>query len=610
MNKENRDATASVDAGAGAGEDDGEDAHTDTDTPGTGTGVGTDTDTDTDTDERPPGVPGEGGRRRAAARVLHHGATVLAAVAVLAALLLPHKPAHFTTPVFLRLPVEAILGVAVLLLLGPVRTGRARFVVPALAGLALGLTVLVKLLDTGFNSLYKRPFDLVFDWALLDDGHSFLRDSLGRTGAIGAVIGILALALALLVLLVWATVRLDRTLVRQGPAAAGGTLVLGTVWVVCAALGVENTKVPVAASSSAEFVQDRVHEVRAGLRDKEKFAREATRDDFADVPADRLLTGLRGKDVFFVFIESYGRSSLEDPEMGPPVSALLAEEERRLGKAGWDSRSAYLTAPTYGAGSWLAHSTFNSGLWVGNQQRYRNLTSGERLTLTGAFQKTGAWRTVGMMPGVTRAWPEGRFYGLDRVYDSRDMGYRGPKFSWTPVPDQFTMSAFQRLEHGKPGRDPIAAKIILASSHNPWAPIPRTLDWDALGDGSVFHTIAKEGKDPKEVWRDPDQVRTEYRKAIEYSLESVLSYTEKYGDEDTVVVFLGDHQAVSTVTQDKLGWDVPVTILARDPAVLDRISDWGWQPGLKPAPDAPVWRMDAFRDRFLTAYGDEKVRGD
>ena len=30
---------------------------------------------------------------------------------------------------------------------------------------------------------------------------------------------------------------------------------------------------------------------------------------------------------------------------------------------------------------------------------------------------------------------------------------------------------------------------------------------------------------------------------------------------------------------------------------------WGWQPGLRPAPDAPVWRMDAFRDRFLSAFG-------
>ncbi|MFD9973093.1 sulfatase [Streptomyces sp. NPDC059017] len=592
------------DAGAGARTTSG------TDNPsGTGTDTGTETGTDARADgetARPVG-PGTGDRRGLrpfAARAVHHGATAMAALVVLAALLLPTKLGHLTAPMFLRIPVEGIFGVAVLLLLGPGRSGRVRRLVPAFAGAALGLMVVLKLLDIGFDAVYKRPFDLVLDWILLDDGQSFLRDSMGPAGAIGVVVGALVLVLLLMVLLTWAAVRLNRVLARHGAAAAGGTLVLGTVWIVCAALGVRNTAVPVAAGGSAEFLQDRVQQLRAGLRDKEEFAGESAGDAFAGVPADRLLTGLRGKDVLFAFIESYGRSAVQDPEMGPRVSAFLADTDRRLRAAGWSSRSAFLTSPTYGGGSWLAHSTFNSGLWIKNQQRYRNLTSSDRMTLTSAFRKTGAWRTVGIMPGVTRSWPEGKFYGLDHVYDSRSMGYKGPKFSWTPVPDQYSLSAFERLEHGKPGRGPMMAEIMLASSHNPWAPIPRTLGWDEIGDGSVYDAVKEEGKDPEEVWKDPAQVRTEYRRAIEYSLTSLITYVEKYGDENTVLVFLGDHQPVSTVTDDKLGRDVPVTILARDPDVLDRISDWGWQPGLKPGPDAPVWRMDAFRDRFLSAYGD------
>ena len=38
-------------------------------------------------------------------------------------------------------------------------------------------------------------------------------------------------------------------------------------------------------------------------------------------------------------------------------------------------------------------------------------------------------------------------------------------------------------------------------------------------------------------------------------------------------------------------------------AVLNRIAPWNWTPGLKPAANAPVWRMDAFRDKFLSAFG-------
>ena len=70
-----------------------------------------------------------------------------------------------------------------------------------------------------------------------------------------------------------------------------------------------------------------------------------------------------------------------------------------------------------------------------------------------------------------------------------------------------------------------------------------------------------------------------------------------------MLVVLGDHQPATIVSGDDPGRDVPVSVIARDPEVLDRISGWGWDPGLRPSDDAPVWRMDAFRDEFLAAYG-------
>jgi hypothetical protein len=41
---------------------------------------------------------------------------------------------------------------------------------------------------------------------------------------------------------------------------------------------------------------------------------------------------------------------------------------------------------------------------------------------------------------------------------------------------------------------------------------------------------------------------------------------------------------------------------------MSRIASWGWQPGMLPNSNAPVWPMDAFRDRFLTAYGPEPAK--
>ncbi len=148
-----------------------------------------------------------------------------------------------------------------------------------------------------------------------------------------------------------------------------------------------------------------------------------------------------------MFVESYGRVAVRGPGHLPrrrrgPRRRHPAAATPRAGA----SRSAFLTSPTFGAASWLAHSTLQSGLWVDSQQRYDQLLDADRLTLTSAFDEAG-WRTVFDVPANTRDWPEGEeFYGFDQLYDSRDVGYRGPEFGYASMPDQFTLDAFRRLE--------------------------------------------------------------------------------------------------------------------------------------------------------------------
>jgi hypothetical protein len=303
------------------------------------------------------------------------------------------------------------------------------------------------------------------------------------------------------------------------------------------------------------------------------------------------------------FVESYGRSAIEDPEFAPQVGAVLDTGNRRLRAAGFESRSAFLTSPTAGGGSWLAHGTLLSGLWIDKQQRYDGLASSRRLTLTKAFRRAG-WRTVGVMPGNDAAWPASQSLGYDRIYDAKDMGYRGPRFSWATMPDQYTLLRFEQTERAARSRQPVMAEITLVSSHAPWEPVPRLINWGDVGDGSAFDGMAAADDPPAAILtRKSGRVRADYRAAIEYSLSSLISYVEAYGDDNLVVIFLGDHQPSPIVTGYGVSRDVPITIVARDRAVMSRISTWAWQAGLKPNSGAPAWRMDAFRDRFLTAFG-------
>jgi len=523
----------------------------------------------------------------------------VAGLLVLFALVTPNQIDRMSPVAFIRLPVEAILAVALSLVL-PRRT---RQVAAVLAGVILGLLTIMKIADMGFYSVLVRPSDPVLDWTYLADGVEFLNSSMGRVGAIGVVIAVGAAAVALPILMALSVLRLTNLVARRSRRLTGAIAALAVVWVGCSMLGVQiDHGQSLASSSAATFAYDKVQQVGKGLHDQRAFAAEVKVDAFRATPGDRLLTGLRGKDVMFTFIESYGRSAIEDPAMAPQVDAVLAAGTQRLSAAGYTARSGFLTSSTAGGGSWLAHSTLLSGLWINNQQRYTNLVTTDRFTLNGAFRRAH-WRTVAVMPGLTRAWPEGSFYGDDKIYGEKDLDYHGPSFAWATMPDQFALAAFQRLERANPDHAPVMAEIALVSSHAPWAPIPSMVDWNKVGNGSIFNGMPEAGEKAGVVWRDASRVRTEYRRSVEYSLNALITYVEKYGDKNLVLVFLGDHQPAPIVTGTDAGRDVPITIVAQDPAVLDRISGWGWTPGLKPDPKAPVWQMSAFRDRFLTAFG-------
>ena len=91
----------------------------------------------------------------------------------------------------------------------------------------------------------------------------------------------------------------------------------------------------------------------------------------------------------------------------------------------------------------------------------------------------------------------------------------------------------------------------------------------------------------------------------------------RYGDDNTVLVVLGDHQPATLVTGQGAGHDVPISVIAHDPKVMDQIAGWGWQDGMLPSPqragladglvprplphrvraDAAGWRFDPALDR-------------
>jgi phosphatidylglycerophosphate synthase len=526
--------------------------------------------------------------------------TVVALLLVWAALVAPNQPSHLTLAAFARLPLEllVVIGLAVLLPAAP------RRVLVVIVGAVLSALVVVKVLDMGFFTAFDRPFKPVDDSSYVGIGIETLRDAVGRSQADLVVAVAVVLLVALLAVPVVALLRVTRVAAGHRDWALRGAVVLGVLWVALRVVGA-----PVASSSAAALAVDEVQSVRTGLQDRAILASQLAHDRFRATPADQLLTGLRGKDVLLVFVESYGRVAVQGSSFAPRVDAVLHQGDAQLRSAGFSSRSAFLTSPTFGGLSWLAHSTLQSGIRVDGQRRYDQLVQNNRLTLTKAFKRAG-WRAVGVMPANHRAWPEGfSYYRYDKIYDRRNLGYRGPDFGLPPMPDQYTFLALQRLELAKHDRRPLFAEVDLVSSHAPWTRIPQLIPSREVGDGAIFGRIPPAESTKASLFGDAKRARSAYGHSIEYSLRSLFSFVQQSGDKNLVLVVLGDHQPATLVTGEGATHDVPISVIAHDPKVMDQISGWGWQDGMLPSPNAPVWPMDAFRDRFLGAFGSAPASG-
>ncbi|WP_404433878.1 CDP-alcohol phosphatidyltransferase [Microbacterium lacus] len=533
-----------------------------------------------------PGVP-PGGRAFVASLVAW--AVVIAAPLVAGAV-------SSGTPASLRLPVETIL---LLLLVLALPDGMPQRIVAYAFGAVCVVAAVIALLDLAFVATIDRGFAPTEDWRAVINAYNVVRDVAGHVNAALVAVIVLGLATAAVVVIARCALRCGGMLSHSRPRAPIAVTAAAVTWIALALAGAQHpTAVPLAAADVATTLQSAAVQSVQSIRDRDTFAQALREDPLRSRPAEELLTGLRGTDVVVAFVESYGEVAVSGTGPMAGIERVIDEYATRLTQSGYRAESAFLTSPTFGGESWLAHGTLQSGMWVDSQQKYDTLLSSDRMTLSRLFGEA-AWRTVAVNPAHTAPWPEGAaLYGYDRMLDERSLDFRGPAFGFARVPDQFTWQRFFDEELSRSGT-PIMAEVDLVSSHTPWTPNPRLVSWSDLGDGSIFDG---EDKASADVWPDEQRVRAAYAEAIEYSLGATLSFLETYDPPHLVLVLVGDHQPSRIVSGPGADSDVPITIVSKDAAVFEQIEQWGWDAGFRPSPDAPAWRMDAFRDRFVAAF--------
>lgn len=521
----------------------------------------------------------------------------IAALAIVDLLLvIPDNPWAFDPSVLLHLPWELFL-VALLPRLMPERWWRWA---QPLATAALTLIIAIKIANVAALEGFGRSFAPLADLPLLPIALGTLAKS-NVMIAVGAVAGALAIVAAVAAAVHWCFTVLGQA--SRTPLwfpAMGGGIALAAI---LSPVSFGDPPYPVVNAATTVLLRDQAMALADDLRDMRAFRRDlASRDlDGREPEANSArLSGLQGKDVLVIFVESYGRSAIERAPYESIVRAALEAAARDLADAGFHSSSAWMTSPTFGGESWLAHGTAMSGLWVTTQARYRALVGSNHPTLVGDFKRAG-WRTAAVMPEITGAWPERAFFGFDAAYTSPELGYGGPDFGYVTMPDQYVLHAFNEKEFARGDRAPLMAEIALVSSHIPWAPLPRMVPWVDVGSGAIFAT-ARTPETARQVWGDPARIALFYARSLEYVLQAVTSFITTYGKDNTLVILLGDHQPMGFIAGEDAGHDVPVHIITRDAAVLRALDKGEWAAGMVPAADSPVMRMDGLRAHILAAF--------
>ncbi len=445
--------------------------------------------------------------------------------------------------------------------------------------------VLARYLDVTVSALFGRPVNLFWDGR-----HLFELLQLGGGGAVPAwLIGAGGLGMLLLVgllyrlaLACWRQIGAALAWPRARPAA-GGLVVVGVALLATFVLhgtAGRNTRWFFSMPVAPEIARQATLLARQ-LAGPQSAARLSPSPDFSGGVA-----GLKGADVLLLFAESYGVTTLDNPQQAAALAAARARLASALAGRGLQVVSARVRSPTYGGASWLAHAALLSGVDTHDPLDHDLLLATQRPTLVQHFRRHG-YRTVNWAPGLQKPWPEGRFYGFDRYADLRSIGYAGPALGYWQVPDQASMALLHAQELAAPraGRAPRLIVFPTLTSHAPFRPVaPFVPDWDRLTGPAAYSAgeIAQALDEPVS-WQDPVPG---YLESITYTCDWLGDYLARRAPAGLLTVVMGDHQPLAGVSGAGASWEVPVHVISADRALIARFVAAGFQPGLLPAAPA------------------------
>ena len=454
--------------------------------------------------------------------------------------------------------------------------------------------VLGRYAEVTARSLYGRDINLFWDLQHVPNVGAMFSAVADPWLRIGFVAVLLFVPIVLYVVVRWALACVVSAASSLAPRLAL-SIVAGVVLLVAVAQNV-GTKVP-------ESIQVAAPVTSAYLEELTELVYEMTgagvRSLAPPISLQGNLSGVSGADVFLIFLESYGTVSWDRAEFASDLADSRTQFASDITGTGRAVVSGRVESTTFGGESWLAHISLLSGTEVRDPGTNKRLMAQDRDTLVKVFGRHG-YRTVAVMPGIQRSWPQGEFYGFDEIYDLARLDYRGPPFGWWDLNDQFALARIDSLEIAQEARRPTFVFFPTVTTHAPFVPTPPYQpDWTRLLGDSPYDQVELDRS-----WADyPDWLNLgpSYVKSLGYAYKTIGGYLRLRADRDLVLILIGDHQPPALVSGEGASWDVPVHVVTTRLGLLDNLKQHGFVDGLSPD-SSTLARMDTLLPLLLDVF--------
>ena len=152
-------------------------------------------------------------------------------------------------------------------------------------------------------------------------------------------------------------------------------------------------------------------------------------------------------------------------------------------------------------------------------------------------------------------------------------------------------------------RGPRFVVMATLASHMPFVPLPPLQpDLAHAADAHAYTQQQLEAARSVPGTTRHDSGTQAYLNSLRYTFDWLGGYLDNEAPEQLVTVLLGDHQPWAVVSGSDASWEVPVHIISRDAALLDRLVAQGFVRGLVPPPEAEARPMHQLAPLLLDVF--------